>query len=174
MKDKKRHILRKDWPLLRADIERVRKELNINNSSFRELNINLWRIIQANIEKHFLYQRPSNINRSWLWEDLKAETYVIFCKKDPYEKLKLLVDENEIVYFLVNETVNEVTEYRYFEGNVESIISIIGESSGLDEYYLISKKYDWYLCTNHHNVLIGTGTMIALMKENEEKIKIVC
>lgn len=172
MKDKKRSILRKNWTFLRTDIERAREELNIGNERFRELNINEWNTIQVNIEKHFLYQRPSNITRSWLWNDLKVETFGIVCKNDPYEKLDLLIDRNEIVYFLVNETINELTKYWQYEGNIKSIILIIGELLGLDEYYLISKKYDWFLCTNHHDVLIGTGTMISRMKENEGKINL--
>lgn len=171
MKDKNRNILRKEWPFLRADIERSRKELKINDGEFRELNINEWNVVQANIEKHFLYQRPSNVGRSWLWNDLKTETFGIVCENDPYDKLDLLINGNEIVYFLVNETINELTKYWYYQGKIGSIISIIGESMGLDEYYLISKKYDWFLCTNHHDVLIGTGTITSLMKENEEKIK---
>ena len=171
MKDKKRNILRKEWPFLRADIERVRKELNINENEFKELNINEWNTIQTNIETYFLNKRPSNVKRSWLWGDLKSETFGIACENDPYEKLELLIDKNELVYFIINETVNELTKYWYYEGNINSIISVIGESLGLDEYYIISKKYDWFLCTNHHDVLIGTGSMISRMKENEGKIK---
>ena len=171
MRDKKRNILRKDWPFLRADIERAKKELDIKKSDFRALNINEWNAVQSNIEIHFLYERPSNVRRSWLWDDLKVETSGIVCEFDPFEKLSLLVNKNEIVYFLVNETVNELTKYWCYEGTIDSIISIICESYGLDEYYLISKKYEWFLCTNHHDVLIGTGTMISKMKENEEKIK---
>ena len=55
MKDKKRNVLRKEWPFLRADIERTRKELNINDKEFKELNINDWNTVETNVEKHFLY-----------------------------------------------------------------------------------------------------------------------
>ncbi len=170
MSDKKRSTLQKDWTHLRTDIERVRKELNIKNDDFRDLNINEWNTVYSNIKKKFLYERPSKVKRSWLWDDLKVETFGISCKNDPYEKLGLLIGKNETVYFLVNETVNEMTKYWFYEGKVDTIISVIGESLGLDEYYLISKKYDWFLSTNHHDVLIGTGTIIARMKKLEEKI----
>jgi len=170
MKLKKRNILRKEWPFLKADIERVRKELNIPIKHFRELNINEWKAVQSKIETNFLYERPAIAQRSWLWDDVKVETFGIGCYHDPYEKLGLLIDKKEMVYFIVNETVKEQTKYWYYEGEIDAISSVIGESYGLDEYYLISKKYHWFLCTNHHNILIGTGIMIPRMKEHKEKI----
>lgn len=149
----------------------MRKEIGLKSDSFRELNISERNTVQRNIEDKFLYQRSSNVRRIWLWDDLKMESFGVACDKDPYTKLDLLVSENEKVYFLVNETINELTKYWCYEGKVESILSVIGESYGLDEYYLISKKYEWFLCTNHHDVLIGARTIIPLMKEYEKELK---
>ncbi len=171
MKIKKRNILSRDWTSLRSDIERAQNELGISDNEFKELKINEWELVQSNIFKSFLYDRPQNIKRSWLWNDLKVEAYSIGCFTDPYQKLNLLIKNDDFVYFFVNETVNEQTKFWYYEGNVNSIISIIGETIGLSEYYLVSKKYDWLLCTNHHNSLIGVGAIIQTMKENEELIK---
>lgn len=171
MKTKKRHILTNEWTELRSDIERARKDLSIRAEEFRELKIGEWENIQKNIYDAFLFQRRQETTRSWLWNDFKVEDYAIGCKSDPYEKLNLLLDEDELVYFFVNETVNEQTKYWYYEGKINSIISVIGETIGLDEYYLSSKKYDWLLSTNHHDVLTGVGTIISKMKEKEEEIK---
>ena len=172
MKDKKRNLLRKEWSDLRADIERSRKELNIiDNEKFNSLNINDWKIVQSKIEDNFLYKRNAGVKRSWLWNDLKFETYSIGCLKDPYESLELLIKSDEKIYFLINETINEQTKYWAYEGTIKPIIEIIGDSYHLDEYYLVSKKYEWLLGTNHHDVLIGTGNIISLMKANEAKIK---
>ena len=171
MKIKKRNILGKEWTSLRVDIERAKNELVISDNEFRELKTNEWELVQSKILKAFLYDRPQSIKRSWLWDDLKVVVHSIGCITDPYEKLNLLIQRDAIVYFFVNETMNEQTKYWYYQGNVNSIISIIGEIIGLDEYYIVSKKYDWLLCTNHHDVLIGAGSIIPKMKENEEKIK---
>jgi hypothetical protein len=40
---------------------------------------------------------------------------------------------------------------------VKAIQAIIEEASLLDEMYLGSKKYDWLLCINHHDILVATG-----------------
>ncbi|WP_409340264.1 DUF6756 family protein [Paenibacillus sp. MBLB4367] len=29
------------------------------------------------------------------------------------------------------------------------------------EYYIVSKKYSWMLCENHHGCLFGTGDVIV-------------
>lgn len=171
MKRKKRHILSKEWTDLRSYIERARKDLPIKVEEFRELKIGEWESIQKNIYYAFLFQRRQETKRSWLYNDFKLEDYAIGCKSDPYERLNLLIDEGELVYFIVNETVNEQTKYWYYEGKINSIIAVIGETVGLDEYYLSSKKYDWLLCTSHHEILIGVGTIISKMKEKEKEIK---
>ena len=171
MKRKKRNLLGKEWSSLRSDIERSRRELGINSAKFNSLNIYDWERVQVKIEEHFLYQRSAVFKRSWLWNDLKLETYSIQCVRDPYESLNLLIDSNEKVYFIVNETINEQTKYWAYEGTIESISQIIGDSYYLDEYYLVSKKYEWLLATNHHDIFIGTGTILSLMKENAVKIK---
>lgn len=58
MKIKKRNILSRDWTSLRSDIERARNELEISDNEFKELKINEWELVQSNIYKSFLYDRP--------------------------------------------------------------------------------------------------------------------
>ncbi len=171
MSNKKRHPLRKNWSNLRTNIEKARLELSVDSEEFTELRIHEWELVAQNINAAFLYDRPQNTKRSWLWNDLKVAQYSIPCPYDPYEKLILLVDNNELVYFLVNETINGATKYWYYKGKIQAIISIIGETEGLDEYYITSMKYEWFLTVDHHDVLVGTGDMIPVMKANEEKFK---
>lgn len=164
MGKKERHVLRKNWSYLRADIATKKKELTIADDEFHP--IMEWQIVEDKIEEYFLYKRSNSVKRSWLWNDLKSESYAVRCSRDPYNKLSLLVDEKELVYFLVSETINELTKYWYYEGRIESIMLILGES-GINEYYLVSKKYKWLLCYNHHDVLIGCGNIIPLLKKLE-------
>ena len=171
MKDKRRNILRKEWSNLRTEIERSRKELDLEQEMFLPLNIIDWKLVLSKIEDKFLYKRKANHNRSWLYNDFKLDTYSIACLTDPCESLHLLIESDEKIYFLVNETVNEHTKYWAYEGKIEAIIKIIEDSNHLDEYYLVSKKYEWLLVTNHHDILIGTGSIISLMEESEEKIR---
>lgn len=171
MSQKNRNALNKDWPLLRADIERARTELEIDGNDFRELKIGEWEGVQQRIYDAFLYQRSQQTERSWLWDDFKVETYAIVCDFDPYKRLHLLVDPEELVYFFVNETVNWVTTYWYYQGKIDAIIQVIGDAIGLDEYYLASKTYNWLMGANHHAALIGVGAIIPRMKQHEKEIK---
>ena len=170
MTTKPRHILRKEWSDLRADIERVRKDLKLSEEDFSEVNINEWQSVQQNIKINFLHERSHNLSVTWLWNDFKAETFVFACESDPYKKLDLLIDEDEVVWFFVNETVNEKTKYWFYQGRIKAIQEVIGEAVGLDEYYIASKKYKWMLCVNHHDILIGAGDIIPKLKEKEKEI----
>jgi hypothetical protein len=43
---------------------------------------------------------------------------------------------------------------------VKAIQTIINEACYIDELYLVSKKYDWLICINHHDILIATGQTV--------------
>lgn len=92
---------------------------------------------------------------SWYWEHFKLESYSIQFETDPYPLLHKFIDTKEKVWFIVNETINERIKFWFYEGTVKAIQEIIPNISR-DEYYLVSKKYNWLLCLNHHFNLIGT------------------
>ena len=54
---------------------------------------------------------------------------------------------------------------------VKAIRKVILESCYIDELYLASKKYDWLICINHHDVLIATGKIIAEKLRNLSDIE---
>ncbi|MEM8890833.1 MAG: DUF6756 family protein, partial [Bacteroidota bacterium] len=130
-----------------------------------------WETVLSKTEDHFLHKRKNNQHRTWLWNDLKMESYSISCSQDPYQSLELLIHPNEQLFFLLNETINEQTKYWCYEGKLSAIVKVIGNSKLMDEYYLVSKKYDWFLALNHHNVLIGSGSITSRMKAEETQIQ---
>ena len=156
---------KKGYSPLRADIERVHNELKFTPNTFRALSILEWEAVQKKIETQFLVQRPATVTRSWQWNDIQSETYSLPFDTSCYPLLIHLIEPHEIVYFYVNETLNEQTKYWYYMGRIDAIIQIIGEVEGLDEYYVCELKQRWLLCENHHDQLIGTGEIIPKMKE---------
>jgi hypothetical protein len=54
---------------------------------------------------------------------------------------------------------------------VKAIRKVILESCYIDELYLASKKYDWLICINHHDVLIATGKIMAEKLRNLSDIE---
>lgn len=50
-----------------------------------------------------------------------------------------------------------------YEGETVFILNeLIPNLSRLGEYYLISKRWDWILCENHHETICGSGRIEGL------------
>jgi len=65
----------------------------------------------------------------------------------------------------------ELPSFGFNQGQVKLVQTIIAEACYIDELYLVSKKYDWLLCINHHDVLIATGrTMPDKLRQLEVSI----
>ena len=58
---------------------------------------------------------------------------------------------------MLNETVNMEDKFWFYQGRPRAINRVLAECYHLDEIYLVSKKYAWLLCLNHHDVLYGIG-----------------
>lgn len=157
------------WTPLREEIEVIRKQLQIPESDFKPLPHNTdWRKLEEKIYKTFCQLDHPRARPVWLWTALKNECYVLSSEASPYLLLDKLINVKEIVWLMVNETVNEREKFWFYEGKAEAIQSIISESSYLDELYLVSRKYEWLVCINHHDALIGSGkAVIEKLKQLE-------
>jgi hypothetical protein len=143
---------------LRAEVEQVRQQLALTESQFRPLGLREWEGIEERIYYTFCKLSSPKARPTWLWEHFKLETQAWHRPGGlPDCLLTKLVDKQEIVWLMLNNTVNESTKFWLYEGCVEAIQQIISECCLLDEIYLISKKYEWLLCIDHHNVLYATG-----------------
>lgn len=143
------------WTPLRIEIDRACRELGILQSDFSSVSIHDWPDIERRVVESFV--ESSGYSSPWLWEHFKQESHSIQIAEHPDVLLNLFLDPSELVWFFVNETVRERTKFWYYVGRVNAIQQVLGEVQGLSEYYLVSKKYEWLLCCNHHGVLIGTG-----------------
>lgn len=149
-----RHILRQNWVGLRAEIEKVIKENKLSSKDFKALNINDdWQAIEDNVYHTFCNLDHPTLRPVWLWEHFKLDTFSIAVDQ-PYKFLDQLVDSEETVWFFVND---DRDKFWFYEGKVKAIKTVIEESSYIDEVYLVSKKYQWLICINHHDNLIATG-----------------
>jgi hypothetical protein len=143
---------------LRTEVEQVRQQLALTESQFRPLGLREWEGIEERIYHTFCKLNSPKARPAWLWEHFKLETQAWHRPGVlPDFLLTQLVDKQETVWLMLNNTVNESTKFWLYEGRVEAIQQIISECCLLDEIYLISKKYEWLLCIDHHNVLYATG-----------------
>ncbi len=95
------------WTSLRKEIELIRKDFGLTNSQFQPLNINEWAEIEEKIYQIFCNVTYYNSKPTWLWEFFKLETFSIPNLPNPYLILDKLIDNQETVWFIVNETINE-------------------------------------------------------------------
>jgi len=145
------------WTELRQNIETIRQENKIHASEFKPVDILSWRQIQEKIVTTFCNVQGHKANYNALWEDFKNETYAVqFFRNWPFDSLTQLVDHSEKVWLFINEPVEGKTKFWFYEGKIETIVFVLGESF-VDEVYVASKKYEWLLCINHSDILIATG-----------------
>jgi hypothetical protein len=154
------------WTPLRQEIEQIRNNLNFSEDLFKAVGLNDWKAIEDNIYKKFCKINNYKNKPGWIWNCLKQETYSVKTDNFPAEIIKELLKGESWIWFFVNETVNEKTKFWWYEGEVNPILAIINESALIDEFYLASKKYDWLLCFNHHDILISAGKELASKPED--------
>jgi len=156
-KGKERSRLSRDWETVRAEIEAIISDKNLDASSFRRLRNNEgWAEIEEKIYHQFCTLDHPLARPVWLWENFKQETFAVE-GADTWQRLEKLVDHDELVWFFTN---GDKDKLWFYEGKVKAVITIIEESSYLDEFYICSKKYEWMICFNHHDTLIATGSIM--------------
>ena len=155
-----------NWTDLRVEIKKLSEQLNISSSELRKVNINHWEEIEEKIWKKFSNDRKSR----WIWETLRNPTYGFYVDF-PQLRLTELVDHSEQVWFLLDETVNEKTKFWIYEGFIEPFCKVIWESGHFDEILIVSKKLEWLISYNHHDILVGTERKIEALKLFESKVK---
>jgi hypothetical protein len=155
---KERNLLRENWTDLRSEISKTIANKRILETDFRPLSIHdNWKQIEEKIYRTFCTLTHPTKRPLWLWTDFKLDTFSITNLYDrPELYLDKLIDKTETVWYVVNETINEGDKLWFYEGKIKSIQIIIDET-WFDELYIISKKYEWLICINHHDILFATG-----------------
>lgn len=148
------------WTDLRKEIEKIRKDFGLTDNQFQPLGLNDWKEIEENVYQTFCKLTHYKLRPVWLWNYFKLDTVSISTEQKPYLYLDKLIDNSETVWFFVNETINEADKFWFYQGQVKAIQTIIAEACYIDELYLVSKKYDWLLCINHHDIIIATGQTV--------------
>jgi hypothetical protein len=150
------------WSDLRAEIDQVRQRLKLSEQDFAPLpSTTDWARLEARIRHAFCRLDHPTVRPRWLWERFRPGAVGLVCEDVPYAQLTSLVDPAEVVWLMLNESVNEGDKFWFYHGTPRAIERVLAECSYLDEVYLVSKKYAWLLCLNHHDVLCGIGPPVA-------------
>ena len=138
---------------LKHELLQTAANLGLPYSYFRAIGITEWEPIMKRIENRFVSARYNKI--LWWWDGyLKGPVYSVLLPGWPVDALDKIIPLHEQVWFIA-----EDDKFWLFEGTIESIQQVLAESHAF-EYYIVSKKYEWLLCENHHDVLFGVGDII--------------
>ncbi len=160
------------WTPLRLEIKKIIIKYNIAVGDFSEVHINEWLDIERKLYNVFTNLNYPKEKTSWLWQFYNQDTHSIaFESNNIFEALSALIGDNQRVWLILSESVKERTKFWYYECDIKTTTLVLSESTQIKEVYIASKKYDWLLCINHHNILIATGTyMVTKLKELETRL----
>lgn len=152
-------------PDLRNEIENAAKALNVPPSYFRNVGPLPWKHISSQVAYQFLVRGELQIANTWWWECMKAPVSALHVSSgEGHRFLTLLAPPNEQAWLFAEETLNEQSKKWVFEGRVREFQQILGECY-LFEYYIVSKRGEWLVAENHHNVLFAAGSAIDRMSK---------
>lgn len=114
-------------------------------------------VLERIIECRTLLSKDA-VSAPWWWEALRQP--VACCQPaDAIGLLKDIAPVDELVWFVIE--ANEIPAKRegnfwLYEASIEVIARVLRELPHC-EYYVVSKKCDWLLCENHHDLFIASG-----------------
>ncbi|MDO7846832.1 hypothetical protein Q5H92_10725 [Hymenobacter sp. M29] len=147
------------WSDLRTEIDQIRQRLELSEQDFTPLPFTTnWAKLEDNLYHAFCRLDHPTARPLWLWERFRPGAVVLVCDDEPRNHLTSFVNPEEVVWLVLNETVNMGDKFWFYQGTPRAIGRVLDECCYLDEIYLVSKKYAWLLCMNHHRVLFGIGS----------------
>jgi hypothetical protein len=144
---------------VKDEIRTAIEKLRLPPSVFRELQDTEAEIIFHNALRHFV---PKGKPR-WWWEHFASDTGVQFLNGDGWRYIPDMVpDPNEQMWFIAEDS--QLPFFPVYETTPALVPSVIAECHGF-EFYMIQKDFEWLLCRNHHDFIVGVGHFV------EEKLK---
>ena len=147
---------------MRSEISKEIDKLSLDRERFSLVNITQWKNIENKIADSFLQNGISDKNYVLWWEHFKEKNTAFPCDNS-LEILPQIIPNDEKIYLYIEDFDREAKFWLY-EGYIKEICMILGELYFV-EYYLVSKKMEWLVCENHHEVLMAIG------EEIERKLK---
>ena len=157
-------------PTLKEELLKVRASTGMSPEDFDAASIHTWDDVMRRIEAKFLVRTFSGVAHNSWWERLKQpQQRLYFAKVGAREHLPYLINMHDRVWYIAQEPFDYEQFYEkpnknwLFEGTAEAVTGIISQYE-VREYYLVSKKYDWFIGRKHHDELIGLGSVTARMQ----------
>ncbi len=75
---------------------------------------------------------------------------------------QILPESERFVYVLFEDTKNYQPKYWVYEMCIPELICILGEVCGLDDFYIVSKKFEWLISECHEDIVSFVGNSLNL------------
>jgi hypothetical protein len=137
----------------RIEISKICQKFNIPDERFEPVSIHKGILIQDTILDLFCRPNSSGL----LWERLTDTFEMQFIGKFPIDTFLSLVDHNEKIWLLIEETVSTQHKYWLYDGYIKVIVKVLKKTKRGGEVYIVSKKCDWLLCLTSNSCVIAAG-----------------
>jgi hypothetical protein len=156
-------------PTLRDTLNEATKGLALDSKRFRLLGPHEYASVLRVVTEQFLDVGKAGINYYRWWENFKGQTD-FFQVDNAYRFLPKLLPRSQSMWFIAEDSSKENAPFWVYEADADAIVQVLAESHHF-EYYIVSKKKDWLLCENHHEVLIAAGEpMIKALKRAKSSL----
>jgi hypothetical protein len=146
------------WTDARQEIERARHALGLPDGAFASLPCTTnWRQLEETIYHTFCALHQPTVRPRWLWELFRPGACALDNEDDPLATMMTLVEAETLVWLMVLDE----GKFWFYQGQPTAIYAVLNECACLDEIYLLSRKFEWLLCLNHHNVVYGIGKAMS-------------
>jgi hypothetical protein len=142
-------------PTLRDTLTETAKSLAFDAKRFRLLGPHEYESVLKAVTEQFLNVGTQGIDYYWWWENFKGKT-ASFHASNAYKLLPQLLPRNQAMWFIAEDGSKKKACFWVYEADADAITQVVSASYQF-EYYVVSKKRDWLLCENHHEVLVAVG-----------------
>lgn len=143
----------------------------VSDADFQLVNLHHYRSILLKMIDQFTTLEPSGLNALWWWNSFKDPKYSWpDCLPMCAPVLRQLVPADETIWFVAEDWGRQKKHGNFwlYESRIGAITAILDEAWHF-EFYLVSKKFAWLLCQNHHDVLMAVGEpMVSKLKRMTE------
>lgn len=148
---------------VRNEIENTIKEFFLDRSKAFEVSKQKYHSILEKIKGAFVCR-----NGTIHWANMgnyKPELPVRYvdCRDNMlwFEELDKIIPNPESAVYVLFEEVRQRAKYWLYEMHIEELKVILSEAA-VQDYYIVSKKYDWLISENHHEIVSFVGEGLRL------------
>jgi hypothetical protein len=153
---------------IRDEIEQIVKEHKINRGRFFEVSKQSYKLIIEKIELTFV-DKSKSWNEDIHWVNMGKYNPNLKCVSSTMSDWSIwlvelldIIPSDSLMYILFEDTKNFEPKYWLYESYIKELILILNEINGLDDFYIVSKKYNWLISLNHHDAISYVGNGLNL------------